>query len=162
MDAREEILLDQNAMAEGLKFLSIGLLHPSNDRIRLAYATDTTGFRQYSLHVKDLRTGTVLPDTAERVTSLAWAADNATLFYSTEDAVTKRSNLVFRHMLGSKTNEEIYNEKDELFNTAVGASHDRKFVFIESSATNSRECRYLSASDHRRRVQGCASAREGP
>ena len=68
----------------------------------MAYTIDYTGFRQYALHVKDLRTGQTLPDTTERVTSLAWAADNKTLFLVTEDAVTKRSDKLWRHVLGAK------------------------------------------------------------
>ena len=67
---------------------------------KLAYSTDNTGFRQYTLHIRDLRTGADLADTAERVGSLAWAADSHTLFYTTEDEVTKRQDQLFRHRLG--------------------------------------------------------------
>ena len=72
----------------------------SDDQNLLAYTIDFTGFRQYALQVKDLRTGQTLPDTTERVTSVAWAADNKTLFLTTEDAVTKRSDKLWRHVLG--------------------------------------------------------------
>jgi oligopeptidase B len=68
MEAPEEVLLDLNQMAQGLKFLALGAFEVSDDGNLLAYSTDTTGFRQYHLHIKDLRTGQVLPDTAERVT----------------------------------------------------------------------------------------------
>ena len=146
-NAPEEVLLDQNAMSVGLKFISIGNLHVSDDANLLAYLVDTTGFRQYTLHVKDLRTGTVLPDTAERVTSIEWASDNKTLFYSTEDAVTKRSNLIFRHTLGKPTNVEIYNEKDELYRSGVERTRDKKLIFIASSATDSTEFRFIHAKD---------------
>jgi oligopeptidase B len=145
LEAPEEVLLDQNEMAKGLKFLSIADVEVSDDGNLLAYTTDNTGFRQYTLHVKDLRTGTILPDTAERVTSLAWAADNQTLFFGTEDAVTKRSNLIFRHRLGTSVNQEVFDEKDELFNTGVERSRDKKMIFSASFATDSREFRYLAA-----------------
>ena len=145
LDAPEEILLDQNEMAKGLKFLAIADFEVSDDGNLLAYTTDTTGFRQYTLHVKDLRTGAVLPDTAERVTSLSWAADNKTLFFATEDPVTKRSNLIFRHTLGAPDAPEIFNEKDELFAVGVARSRDKKMIFTASYATNSREFRYLPA-----------------
>ena len=69
----------------------------SPDGFLLAYSTDNTGFRQYTLHVRDLRTGQDLADTAERVGSLVWAADSHTLFYTTEDEVTKRHDHLFRH-----------------------------------------------------------------
>ena len=79
-DAREEVLLDLNVLAEGHSFLGLGVFEVSDDNRVLAYATDTTGFRQYTLQVKDLRTGEILPLRMERVTSVAWAADNRTLF----------------------------------------------------------------------------------
>ena len=81
MDAPEEVLIDVNAMAVGHRFMAIGDFEPSPDGTRLAYTTDSTGYRQYVLHVKDLGTGRNLPDQAERVTSVAWAADGRTLFY---------------------------------------------------------------------------------
>ncbi|MGB8324712.1 MAG: hypothetical protein WCE52_17270, partial [Candidatus Acidiferrum sp.] len=94
----EEILLDLNILAEGHAFLGLGIFEVSDDNSLLAYATDTTGYRQYTLHVKNLSTTVLLPLRAERVTSAAWATDNRTLFYAVEDEVTKRSHLLFRHV----------------------------------------------------------------
>ena len=95
-EGAEEILLDLNELAKGFKFLSLGDFEVSDDANLLAYTTDTTGFRQYRLAIKDLRTGIVLPDSAERVTGAEWCSDNKTLFYTTEDPVTKRSNMLWR------------------------------------------------------------------
>ena len=94
----EEVLLDLNELAAGHTYMGLGILEVSDDNQWLAYATDTTGYRQYVLEVKDLRTGGLLPFRAERVTSAAWAMDNRTLFYVTEDDVTKRSNQLWRHV----------------------------------------------------------------
>ncbi len=141
-DGPEEILLDANALAAGLKFFSLGDFEVSHDAHLLAYTTDTTGFRQYRLNVKDLRTGAVLPDGAERVTSVEWAADNRTLFYTTEDPVTKRSNMVWRHKLGDET-EPIYQEKDRLFSMSVGGSKDQKMLFVQLRSTDTYEVQYL-------------------
>src|SRR6516225_12391427 len=80
LDAPEEITIDQNELAKNEKFLSLGAYDPSDDGNLLAYTTDNTGFRQYRLHVRDLRTGKDLPDTAEKAGSNAWANDNQTLF----------------------------------------------------------------------------------
>ena len=115
MEAPEEVLLDPNEMAGTRAFVGIGNMVVSDDSNLLAYTVDFTGFRQYTLHVKDLRTGETLPDTAERITSVTWAADNRTLFFTTEDEITKRSDKLWRHALGDATFEEIYEEKDELF-----------------------------------------------
>jgi oligopeptidase B len=140
--AAEEVLLDQNELTKGLKFLSLGTFAVSDDAHLLAYTTDTTGFRQYRLHVKDLRTGATLPDSAERVTSVEWCADNRTLFYTTEDPVTKRSNLVWRHALGDET-EPVYQEKDRLYTVRLGRSKDRKLLFMHSHSTDTWEARFL-------------------
>ena len=102
MEAPEEVLLDLNELGKDKKFVGLGAFVVSDDQNLLAYTIDYTGFRQYALRVKDLRTGETLPDTTERVTSLAWAADNKTLFLVTEDAVTKRSDKLWRHVLGAR------------------------------------------------------------
>jgi oligopeptidase B len=140
--AREQVLLDLNELAKGLKFLSLGALVVSDDDNLLAYTADTTGYRQYALSVKDLRTGTLLPDTAERVTSVEWCADNQTLYYTTEDPVTKRSNLLWRHALGRET-EPVYQEKDQLYTLRLDLSKDRKMLFLRHNSTDTWETRYL-------------------
>jgi oligopeptidase B len=99
MEAPEEVLLDVNELAKGHKFTRVGLMDVSPDGSKLAYTVDFTGFRQYTLHVKDLASGKLLRDTAERVTSAAWAADNTTLFYVEEDETTKRSFRSIGHTL---------------------------------------------------------------
>ena len=96
-EPQEEVLLDLNLLAAGHTFLVLGIFEVSDDNRYLAYATDTTGYRQYVLQVKDLQRGDLLPLRAERVTSAAWAIDNRTLFYVTEDEITKRSNQLWRH-----------------------------------------------------------------
>src|ERR1035438_3333615 len=107
MEAPEEVLLDLNELGKGKKCVSLGGFNVSDDQNLVAYTIDYAGFRQYALRVKDLRTGKTLPDITERVTSLAWAADNKTLFLVIEDAVTKRSDKLWRHVLGSAKFEEI-------------------------------------------------------
>jgi oligopeptidase B len=134
-DAPEEVLLDQNEMAKGLAFLSVGEFEVSDDDQQLLYSTDATGFRQYSLFVKDLRTGAVRGPLAERVTSAAWAADNRSFFYVTEDPVTKRSDTLWR--LGAAGQPvKLHEEKDELFSIGVFRTKDRKFVVLGSRSTD--------------------------
>ena len=145
--AAEEVLLDGNAMAVGEKFFSIGGFEISDDSNLLAYTVDTVGFRQYKLHVKDLRTGALLPDVAERVDSVAWAADNKTLFYSTEDATTKRGDTIYRHALGNAAASDtvIYQEKDERYNVGIGRTRDRKFLLMGSGSHVTSEYQMLRA-----------------
>ncbi len=139
------VLLDQNAMAEGFKYFAVSDFSPSDDGNLLAYTTDRTGYRQYTLHIKDLRTGTLLPDKVERVTSTEWSSDGKYLFIGQEDAVSKRSDKMWRHSVGTDTNDLIFEEKDLLFNAGVSRSRDGKMLFIGSFAKTSREYRYLAA-----------------
>jgi oligopeptidase B len=146
-DAPEEIVLDQNELAKGQKFMSVGLFAPSDDGNLLAYSTDNTGYRQFTLQVKDLRNGQLFPERIERVDGLAWANDNKTFFYVTEDAVTKRSDKFFRHVLGSDKSDLVYEEKDELFDIGISRSRDKAVIFLGAFSKTSTEFRYLPASE---------------
>ncbi len=159
--AAEEVLLDENAMAEGLEYLRVGRFLPSDDGNLLAFTTDTTGFRQYRLQLKDLRTGAVTADVAERVTAIAWAADNRTLFYIQEDPVTKRWNKVFRHDLLAGSPELIYEETDDLFDVYLYRSRSRAFVFLVSSSSTTSEVQFLAAQRPGDRLQSIAGRRDG-
>ena len=145
LKAPEEIILDLNVLAQGHKFFSIGGFAPSDDNRLLAYTTDTTGYRQYTLRIKDLGTGKLLPDTFERVDEVVWATDNKTIFFVTEDAVTKRQDQLHRHVLGAASAERIYFEPDELFDLSVDRSRDRAFVFLTSESKLSTDVRFLPA-----------------
>ncbi|MEA2206412.1 MAG: oligopeptidase [Blastocatellia bacterium] len=145
LEAKEEITLDLNEMAKGLKYFALGSYDVSDDGNLLAYSTDTTGYRQYTLQIKDLRTGQLLPEKIERVGSVMWATDNKTLFYSTEDAVTKRSDKFFRHVLGANNSDLVYEDKDELFDVYGGRTRDRAMILIVSGSKTSTEYRYIPA-----------------
>lgn len=140
-----QILLDQNEMAKGFEYFAIGEFDVSEDGNILAFSTDTTGYRQYTLQFKDLRTGKFLPEKIERVTSTAWANDNQHIFVVTEDEEDKRSDKLWRHALGTDKTELLYDEKDVLFNIGVGKSRDNKMLVMGSVAKTMREFRYLSA-----------------
>ncbi len=143
----EEILLDVNQLAVGQPFMSVGGMAVSPDGSLLAYSTDNTGFRQYTLHIRGLKTGEDLADTAQRVGSMAWAADSKTLFYTTEDEVTKRHDHLFRHRLGDAAAQDavVHEEKDERFNLGVGKTRDRKYLMMEAGSHTTSECRFLLA-----------------
>ena len=145
LEAKEEILLDQNELAKGHKFFSIGAFAVSDDGNMLAYSTDTSGYRQYKLQIKDLKTGQLLPEAFERTGSVMWATDNKTIFFTTEDPVNKRSDKFFRHVLGSEKPDLVVEEKDELFDLSAGRSRDKAMILIGSYAKTSSEFRYIPA-----------------
>ena len=160
--ANPELLLDQNEMATGFKFFSIGAFEPSDDGNLLAFSTDTTGYRQYTLQIKDLRTGKMLPEKIERVTSQEWSNDGKYIFYVQEDAVSKRSDKLYRHVVGStEADKLIYDEKDLLFGIGIGRSRDRKMLFIASFAKTMRESRYLPSDDPLGEFKVISPRREG-
>ena len=140
-----EVLLDQNEMAKGYKFYAIGEFSVSDDGNILAFSTDTTGYRQYTLQFKDLRTGKILPNRIERATSADWATDNNTMFVVTEDDVSKRSDILWRHDIAANTTDKIYEEKDLLFNIGVGRSRDKAVIFLEAGAKTMSEYRWIPA-----------------
>ena len=197
----EQVLLDLNHMAVGHTYMGLGIFEVSDDGARLAFATDTSGFRQYVLEVKELGTGArtsqqstvdstqpgigdppaqtagtapAIPFRAERVTSAAWAADGRTLFYVTEDEVTKRSNQLWRHEFETKKAERrdadgaeeeqpaeaytqkdqlIYEEKDERFRMDVERSRSGAYLFLEINSHTASEIRYLRADSPQREFQ---------
>ncbi len=140
----ERVILDVNELAKGQAFMAVGSSALSPDGKLLAYSTDNTGYRQYTLHVKDLETGELLPDTAERVGSLAWAADAKTLFYATEDEQTKREDRLFRRVIGTAgPGVEVFHEPDERFNLGVGRTRDRRYLILGLGSHTTSEAWYL-------------------
>ena len=146
LTAPEEITLDVNAMAQGQQFMSVGAHTVSDDGTLLAYSTDSTGFRQYTLRVKDLRTGRLLPDRMEKVVSVTWAGDGRTLFYTVEDHA-KRSHRVLRHVLGTDPARDpvVYEERDERFGVYVGRTRSRDYLVMSSGSHTTSEVRVLAA-----------------
>ena len=159
LDAPEEVVLDVNRLAEGKQFMSVGEMQVSPDGNLMAYTTDDTGFRQYTLRVKDLRTGELGPEAIPRVTSVEWSEDGKTLLYSVEDDQTKRSHRIFRHDLGAAKDELAYEEKDERFSVYVWKSRDMKYLFVESGSLTATEIRYMPA-DQPRAAMKMIAARE--
>jgi oligopeptidase B len=151
--AEEEVILDMNQLAVGEAFMALGAFTVSDDGNLLAYSTDTTGFRQYTSHIKDLRTGEVLADEAQRVGSVVWAADNRTLFYTVEDEETKRQFQLYRHVLSEPQDKDalVYEEADERFNVGAGRTRDGKFIVLESASHTASEEQFLPAADPRGR-----------
>src|SRR5262245_20086800 len=145
MKAPEELMLDVNALAEGHRFMGLGNVEVSPDGTLLAYTTDSTGYRQYVLAVKDLSSGKTLTDHAERVTSVAWAADGKTLFYTQEDSIAKRPYRLYRHALGTNDDPLIYEEKDEHFEIDVGMSRSGAWLIQTRGSHTTSEVAVLPA-----------------
>jgi len=146
MDAPEEVLLDVNELAKGQAFMTIAAYAVSPDGNLLAYSYDNTGFRQFTLAVKDLRTGKMLVDHAERVGSVVWANDNKTIFYTQEDPVSKRQYRLYRHTAGTAgTDPVVYEEKDERFDVYAAKTRSEAYIFLICASHTTSEARYIPA-----------------
>ena len=144
----EDVLLDLNALAAGHSFLGLDSFDVSDDNGLLAYSLDVTGFRQYTLQVKSLRTGETLPDRIERVTSTAWAADNHTLFYTVEDETTKRSHRLYRHLVAAgQPDVLLYEEHDERFRIEIERTRSGAYLILACASHTTSEARFLAADD---------------
>ena len=149
VDALEQVMLDVNELAKDEAFMAVGSTTVSDDGNLLAYSIDNKGFRQYTLQVKDLRTGELLGERVERVGSIVWAADNRTLFYTIEDEEQKRQFQFYRHTLGAPHSQDllIYEETDERFNIGAGRTRDDQYIILESSSHTTSEERFLPAEE---------------
>jgi oligopeptidase B len=148
LSAKEEILFDCNKMAKGHSYFQLGGLSISPDNKLAVFSTDIVGRRIYDIQIKSLETGKILSDKIEKVSgSAVWANDNQTIFYSSQDEVTLRSDKIFKHKLGAKQTDDVlvYFEKDETYNVEVAKSKSRKYLAIESGSTLTTEYRILEA-----------------
>ena len=147
LEAAEEILIDQNALAEGHEYLEMGVYKISPNHQLLAYSTDTTGGESYTLYIKDLNTGQLLGDQIPNTYySVEWAGDNQTLFYTTLDSA-KRPYKLYRHQLGSDPAADalIYHETDESFFLDVSKTRSTAYLLMELENINTSEVHYLEA-----------------
>jgi oligopeptidase B len=161
LTAPEEVVLDLNELAVGKAFLGVGAFAVSDDGGYLAYSIDETGYRQYALYVKDLRSGALLVQGIERVDSVVWARDNRTLLFATEDPVTKRSDKVWRREIGGDASMLIDEEIDELYSVTVDRTRDGAFILIHSEAKDTTEVRLVAADDPTQAPRVFAARRDG-
>ncbi|GIH09405.1 protease [Rhizocola hellebori] len=144
--AGEEVLLDGNQLAEGHEFFALGTFEISPDSHLLAYSTDFSGDERFTLRVKDLRTGELLPDEiTDTFYGAAWATDNSTIFYLTVDDAW-RPHRVWRHTLGATGDDAlVYEEADERFWIGVDLTRSRQFIIIDIHSKLTSEIRLIPA-----------------
>ena len=148
--AREEVLLDVNALAEGHEFCSAGWIRVSPETDTMVYAVDTVGRRKYDLRFRDLGTGDHLADEITEVTGeTEWFNDGKTLIYTKQDPNTLRSNQVWRHVLGTDPTDDVlvFQEDDETFSVDIDKTESDRYIVIESNHTLTTECRLIDADD---------------
>ena len=147
-NSKQEIILNLPEMAKGSSYFALGDKSVSENNHLLAYSVDLLSRRDYSIFIKDLRTGEILEDKIQNTTGrITWANDNKTLFYTKKDKVTLRSYQIYRHTIGTDQSEDVlvYEEKDETFSCFIYKTKSRKYLMIGSSQTLSSEYRFIDA-----------------
>ena len=144
----EQILLDSNIEAEGHEFFSLGAFSLTVDGNWLAYSIDTKGDERFTIRIKDLRTGELLPDEITGASHGAtWSLKGSHLFYTTVDD-SWRPDRIWRHTIGSDAEDVlVYEETDERFFAGVGSTHSDRFLVIGVSSKITSEVRVLDADD---------------
>ncbi len=147
LESAEEILLDQNEVAAGHAFCELGVYEISPNHRLLAYSVDYEGNERFVLHIKNLETGELLPDAIpETFYSVAWAADNATLFYNKQDA-SWRPYQVFRHRLGDDPANDllVMHEPDDAFWLMISKSKDQQYILLDLHSSTTKEVWFIPA-----------------
>ncbi len=144
-EAEEEIMLNVNELAEGYAYYQVGGFAVSNNNELLAFAVDTVSRRQYTVHIKDLKTGEfyedIIPNTSG---NMVWSNDNKTLYYTIKDE-NLRSYKIIKHQLGDSKEVEVYHEADPTFNCFVFKTKSRDYIVIGAGSTVSSEFRVQPA-----------------
>lgn len=168
-ESPEEILLDQNQLAEGQPFCSVGAFTVSPDGTKLAYSLDVEGGEVYTLYIKDLQTGQLYPESVERTfssvyfrTGVEWANDNQTLFYMTLDEA-ERPYRLFSHTLGTAISQDrlLFQENDETYSMFIHKTRDDAYIFTHLQSTKSTESLFLSADHPEGELKVLSPRREG-
>jgi oligopeptidase B len=148
-DSDEQVLLDENVLADGHDFFALGALSISPDHRLAAYSTDFDGDEVFTMRVRDLATGADLDDEIPGVNyGATWALDNATIFYTVlNDA--KRPWRLYRHGLGTPVDQDVlvHEEEDEAFYVGVSRTRSDAYLLLELSSMVTSETHVLPADD---------------
>ena len=148
LDAEEEVILDENELAEGQEFFMLGGLSVSPNNKLIAYGVDTVSRRKYTIHFKNMETGETLEDAIPLTTgSAVWANDNKTVYYTLKDDVTLRSEKIMKHVVGTPVEDdvEVFYEDDETFSVFIFKTKSQKYLIIGSESTLTSEYQFLDA-----------------
>jgi len=149
LEAKEEVILDENELAKGYDYFAVAGRNISPDNNWLAYGVDTLSRRIYEVHFKNLNTGEVLNNTISNSTgSVAWANDNQTVFYTSKNQTTLLGEKIWRHKVGKNTPDKMmYHEKDDTYYNGVYQSKSGKFIIIYHSSTLISDYQILDANN---------------
>ncbi len=141
MEAEEEVYLDENELAEGHEFFSVGIIATSPSHGRCAYTVDMDGSERYRLFVKDLASGELIDSQLSDVWDIVWGEEEDAIYYIVLDEV-HRPYKVFRHVIGTNTEEDslVYHEKDPMFEyLRLSKTKSRKYIVVTAQSLTKSE-----------------------
>ncbi len=150
LNGKEEILFNVNEMAKNHEYYSLNSFSVSPNNELITFGVDTVSRRQYTIQIKNIKTGKIYPERIENTTgSATWAADNKTIFYTRKDSKTLRSTTIMKHIIGTPVAEdvEVYFENDDTFNVFIYKTKSKKYLVIGSTSTLSTEYRILESTN---------------
>jgi oligopeptidase B len=155
LEATEEVLIDENELAQEHEFFELGVFAISPNHQILAYSFDTSGSEQYTLYFLDLNTYQLYPETIpETYFSFAWGNDNQTGFYTKIDDANRPYQL-FRHTLGTAANQDVllYEETDDIYHLYVGKTRSQAYIMMHLQSSITTEVHYLDANNPQSELQ---------
>ena len=163
LNSPEEIIIDENQLAEDRPYFSLGTFSVSPDHKLLAYSEDIDGSETYTLRIKNLETGELLPEQIENTFySLEWVNDNRTFYYTVLDE-SLRPYRLYRHTLGQPVEQDelIYEEQDSQFFVGCDKSRDDRYIFLETDGKITSEQYFVSADDPQGQFEIIAPRQKG-
>lgn len=160
--AAEELLLDENEIAKGQSHCDVSRVSPSPDHRYLAYMVDFNGYETYTGFIKDLKTGELLGDRIEGISSLGWGQDSSVLYYGTQDEA-HRQDKIWRHAVGTgkDADELLYTENDEIYSAYFQKSRSGKYLFVMSHSSETSEVSFIDLDNPSKPVQLIAKRQKG-
>ena len=158
--AGEQVVLDENQLAEGERFFALGMCDVSPDGTRLAWSEDVTGDERYRLRVVELATRGELPAPDVPIAGGGCWCGNDRLIYLTVDEAW-RPDRVWLHTLDTGADVLLWHEPDERFWLGVDESRDRARVLLAAESKQSGEYRLLDVADPAAGMRLVAPRRQG-
>ncbi|MGB3754368.1 MAG: S9 family peptidase [Parerythrobacter sp.] len=145
----DQLMLDENELAEGKDYFRLGSISVSEDGTKLAYSYDDNGSERFTTRIKDLTTGELLPDVIpETLSSLLWVAGDTALVYGKANANWRVDNARL-HRIGTDVADdvELYREADEGFRVGIGKSAQDDWLIIATGDNETSEVRLVPTAD---------------
>ena len=139
----EQVLLDANILAAGKAYSEVSAAEHSPDHSLFAYAEDAQGSEVHQIYVKDLASGTVLPDPIGSAGgNFTFSPDSQWIFWTNRDD-NGRPDKIFKRPARGGEATLVYDEPDDGMFIGVGRTADDAFILISIGNQETSEVRFI-------------------